>query len=235
MDINYQALFVQLLLTAVVVAVIWIWFKMGALEAEAVNTSRLIHKRKQHYIRYKSRRKELLNKNSAYIKKCEDIWKEQILLKYDLEIELRSKVIYVRDKTKVFKFKINNQNAIDNLWDIMLNKFQICDYDSMLRVIKESTVWEWSAAKYEEKDLVKVDINNCTEKELADLPLISVILAKKIIKYRQDISGFKTKEEFFQYIGSKQYCAEILSDKITVNKIKRPKKIKLWKERKVDF
>ena len=117
----------------------------------------------------------------------------------------------------------------------MLDRFQECNYDSMLKAIKDSATWEWSSVKYEEKDINKVDINNCTEKELSDLPCISLIVAKKLVKYRQKIEGFKNQEEFFEYLGLKQNIRDILSDRIIIKKIKLPKKIKLTKERKIDL
>lgn len=177
----------------------------GAANCEDVNDfKRLIRTilvNPPNYRRYKSKRLELLNKNSDYLQKYEDIWKEQILIKPDLEIELKIKVIYIRDKRRIFKFRINDLNTTDNIWNIMLDRFQECNYDSMLKAIKDSATWEWSSVKYEEKDINKVDINNCTEKELSDLPCISLIVAKKLVKYRQKIEGFKNQEEFFEYLG----------------------------------
>jgi len=225
----------------ILLAIFFIWLaKKDIIEFSDVNDIKRIfhvfHRNPPYYRnRYGTKRIKLLNKNSEYLQKYEDIWKEQLLLKSDLEIELKIKTIYIRDKTRIFKFKINNQNSIDNIWDIMLDKFQESNYDSLLKSIKETTIWEWSGIKYEENIVQKVDINNCSEKDLSDLPCISLIIAKKLVKHRQEIKGFKNKEEFFEYLALKPNIINILSDRIIIKKIKLPKRIKLTKERKIDL
>ena len=70
---------------------------------------------------------------------------------------------------------------------------------------------------------------------MADLPGISVITAKRIVKYRKDIKGFKSIEEFYEFLNLKQHFRDILTDRIEIKKIVLPKKIKLFKERKIDL
>ena len=224
----------------IIISTLLIWLVIaGKIEFEDTNaiknTLRIFRTNPPYYRGVPKKRIDLLNINSNYLQEYEDIWKEQILIKQNLEAELKIKVIYIRDNSRVFKFKINDFNAIDNLWDIILSNFATCNYDTILKIIKESTIWEWSGVKYEEKTINKVDINNCNEHELADLPGISIITAKKIVKYRKDIKGFKSTEEFYEFLDLKQHFRNILTDRIEIKKIKLPKKIKLLKERKIDL
>ena len=45
-----------------------------------------------------------------------------------------------------------------------------------------------------------IDVNNCSEIELKNLPGINIIMAKKIIIRREEVGGFKSIEEFIQYL-----------------------------------
>lgn len=224
----------------IIISALLIWLvKTGKVEFEDTNaiknTIRLFRTNPPYYRGIPKKRLHLLEINSSYLKDYDDLWKEQILIKPNLEAELKIKVIYIRDNSRVFKFKINDFNAIDNLWDIILSNFAISNYDTMLKIIKESTVWEWSGVKYDEKSINKIDINNCSESELSDLPGISIITAKKIIRYRKEILGFKSIEDFFEFLGLKQHFREILTERIDIKKMKLPKTIKLTKERKIDL
>ncbi|MBR6162721.1 helix-hairpin-helix domain-containing protein [bacterium] len=51
----------------------------------------------------------------------------------------------------------------------------------------------------EKSNSPKIDINSASEEELKELPGINIILAKKIIKRREETGGFKNFNEFVNY------------------------------------
>ena len=50
-----------------------------------------------------------------------------------------------------------------------------------------------------------LDINSCTEEKLAELPGISLVMAKKAIDYRSEHGGFQSADEFFEVIQLKPH------------------------------
>ena len=60
------------------------------------------------------------------------------------------------------------------------------------------------------------DINKITEEEFVKLPGVNVILAKRIVRYREAIDGFKTKEEFYEFCKFKPHFIGQLDNLITV-------------------
>jgi len=81
----------------------------------------------------------------------------------------------------------------------------------------------------------KLDINNASEVELTALPGISIVLAKKIIKKRDDIGGFKDENEFLQFTQLKPHMRVQLRELICVKKMRGSGKIKRNNERSVDL
>ena len=81
----------------------------------------------------------------------------------------------------------------------------------------------------------KVDINNCSEVELTELPGVSIVLAKKAIKKRDEIGGFKSAEDFFLFLKLKPHLQKQLNDLIIVEKMKNKPRRFLNKERKIDL
>lgn len=61
-----------------------------------------------------------------------------------------------------------------------------------------------------------VDVNRAPESELAGLPGVGLILAKKAVQYREANRGFRTVDEFFQVLGLKPHVAERLRPLVTV-------------------
>ena len=86
-----------------------------------------------------------------------------------------------------------------------------------------------------EKPKEKLDINNCSEAELTALPGISVVLAKKIIKKREEIGGFKKIDDFFLYLKLKPHMENQLKELIKVEKMKGSVTRILNTERKIDL
>lgn len=81
----------------------------------------------------------------------------------------------------------------------------------------------------------KVDINNCSIIEITDLPGINIVLSKRIIKKREEIGGFKTTKEFFDFINLKPHFVEQLKQQIFITKMRGTLKIQRSSERSIDF
>ena len=81
----------------------------------------------------------------------------------------------------------------------------------------------------------KLDINNASEVELTALPGINIVLAKRIIKKRDEMNGFKDVNEFLQFIQLKSHMEMQLRDMVCVKKMQGKKHIMRNKERRVDL
>ena len=81
----------------------------------------------------------------------------------------------------------------------------------------------------------KTDINNCSEIELTELPGISIVLAKKIIKRREEINGFKSVEDFFVFLKLKPHMENQLKSRIKTEKMRGSIIQKKHSERSIDF
>lgn len=87
------------------------------------------------------------------------------------------------------------------------------------------------------KHIKIVDINSADEKEIAKLPGINIIMAKRIIKYRELHDGFKSAEEFYKEFKIKPHFQKKLEVQICFKKVgkKKKKKKKSPDERIIDF
>ncbi len=81
----------------------------------------------------------------------------------------------------------------------------------------------------------KIDINNSSESELIGLPGINVILAKKIIKFREEEHQFYSVQEFLRVMKIKPHFAKQLKDLVIVRKINIQKVKKAKRERIIDI
>lgn len=81
----------------------------------------------------------------------------------------------------------------------------------------------------------KIDINRSSESELIALPGINVVLAKKIIKYREEHQQFYSVDEFLRVMKIKPHFAKQLKNLVTVTKINAKKVKKAKRERIIDF
>ena len=72
------------------------------------------------------------------------------------------------------------------------------------------------------------DINNCTTEQLSMLPGITLIIAKKLIKYREDNGCFNTVTDFWTIAGL-SFKQRIEIEKVAVLKAKKIKKSKFAK------
>ncbi len=79
------------------------------------------------------------------------------------------------------------------------------------------------------------DVNNASEAELTALSGINIVLAKKIIKYRDTVRPFKSVDDFIAVMGIKPHFAKRLRDEICVNKVNIKKVRKAKAERIIDL
>lgn len=81
----------------------------------------------------------------------------------------------------------------------------------------------------------KIDINKSSESELIGLPGINIVLAKKIIKFREEQRQFYSVQDFLRTMKIKPHFAKQLEDLITISKINIQKVKKAKKERIIDI
>ena len=137
-----------------------------------------------------------------------------------------------------------NDNIFERTFDDICTSFsESANYSGIIEVLKsrfrihETTpkpkVQPQRPVKVEEEDkpikltarnTQKIDINSADEKEMAKLPGISIIIAKKIIKYRTLHNGFKTLEEFYREMKIKPHFQTQLNDLICIYRAKNNKK-----------
>lgn len=69
----------------------------------------------------------------------------------------------------------------------------------------------------------KIDISIATEKQLIDLPLLTVIDAKRAIDYREEHSGFESVDEFFDVINAKPHIIAKLDSVLIISNPRKDK------------
>lgn len=81
----------------------------------------------------------------------------------------------------------------------------------------------------------KLDINNASEIELTSLPGISIVTAKKLIKKREEINGFKSVNDVFLFLRLKPHMQTQLENLICVKKMKGNLSVQRYNERSIDL
>lgn len=113
--------------------------------------------------------------------------------------------------------------------------------ESRLVAEKDKNVEAVNAQKHSDSDILDVteesliDVNNCSEAEMTALPGINVILAKKIIKFREEERAFKSVEDFLKTMKIKPHFAVQLEGKVCCNKINMRKVKRAKSERIIDI
>ena len=85
------------------------------------------------------------------------------------------------------------------------------------------------------ENIEKLDINNASQMELTALPGVNVIMAKRIIKRREELRGFKSVNAFLDFIKLSPHAQSVVKERVCVNKMKGSLKIERNKERKIDL
>lgn len=89
--------------------------------------------------------------------------------------------------------------------------------------VKEKNVEEEKGimTSVEETVNVKIDVNKASAEEIASLPGINIVAAKKVIEYRNTKGYFKTKEEFIKFTGVKDYFVSKIDSMIEINELEK--------------
>ena len=69
------------------------------------------------------------------------------------------------------------------------------------------------------KKNLEIDINNASEEEIAKIPGVTIVQAKKVIKYIQINNGFKTKEEFIKFLKPTQRLVQTIEDSVIIQEV----------------
>ena len=162
------------------------------------------------------------------------------------------------------KFRIVSSSVHDyiDLWDMFCKKFSHnTSYSGLLEMSKrfKATAYEYSIKQVSNTTTFanninsvnrenvialgttkakteKLDVNNCSEIELTALPGISIVMAKKAIKKREEIGGFKTIDDFFLFMRLRPHMEQQLRELVSVKKMKGArKKMERNSERSVDL
>ena len=208
------------------------------------------------------RRRTALDTAKIYLAPYTDIWRNLKLSNRFCQIRLGTDgtTITAKEKGKdltsyrTFKIVSSKVHSPIDLWNMFcINFSHNKTYDGLVEdcklyrvVIKESVVATSYAPSYKSKNLKpaerfsaqveeKIDVNNASEIELTELPGISIVMAKKIIKKREEINGFKNVNEFFVFLKLKPHMEEQLRNLVVVKKMQGSVKIERFTERNVDL
>ena len=160
-----------------------------------------------------------------------------------------------------FRIIRSNVHPIQELWNMFCISFshnttfdglvQLCNTFSAEIELKGETVNLGKSGKeqsydYLKTDLVstkneiisekeKLDINNASEVELTALPGVSIVMAKKLIKKREEIGGFKSVNDVCLFLKLKPHMQTQLEKLICVKKMKGNMDLKRYNERRIDL
>ena len=195
-------------------------------------------------------REDALKTAKMYLSPYDNIWNNLKLSNRFCELTLKNGTIRGKDLFQVgnnFRILKSKVYSIDALWNLLCHSFsnditysqllKSCDnLNVSIKEIKSSSITKIGTERHKNTNpYIKVDINNCSEAELTALPCVNIIMAKRIVKKRDEICGFKTIEDFFLFLKLKPHSREILKDRIEINKMQVEKRILLNNERKIDF
>ena len=209
------------------------------------------------------RRLYALNAAKLYLSPYDDIWKNLRLsnkfctlrLTYNQGIEGTEKTSAGRPYRK-FKIISSRVHSMSDLWDMFcLNFKHNTSYDGLVEdcqafntvidekiigIDEQQNVPQINHSTNKKVDIVlqdveKIDINNASELEITSLPGISIVIAKKIIRKREEINGFKNMDEVFAFLNLKPHIENQVKQLICIKPKEGSLKIERYTERRVDF
>ena len=207
------------------------------------------------------RRREALRTAQIYLSPYKDIWRSlKLSNKFcSLKLGMDGLTITASEKSaanqayRTFRVIESRVHSMQDLWDMFCISFSHnTTYDGLVNdcrlyqaVIEEKIIGDPKTlnsaspapklSKTPLKPIEKTDINNASEIELTALPGISIVTAKKIIKKREEIGGFKNIKDFFLYLKFKPHMQNQLNSLVCVNKMKGSLNIERYQERSVDL
>ena len=150
---------------------------------------------------------------------------------------LNSTVHSYRDLWNMFCLGYSHNTTYDGLIENCI-KYHVSIYEYATQTAKKNTPIvknQNSKTVQLASNAEKLDINNCSEIELTSLPGVSIVMAKKAIRKREEIGGFKTIEDFCLFLKLKPHIETQLRDKIIAKKMKIVQKTQRNAERSVDL
>jgi DNA uptake protein ComE-like DNA-binding protein len=72
-------------------------------------------------------------------------------------------------------------------------------------------------------DTTPVDINNAAEEQIATLPSIGFIVAKRIVNVRQERGGFRSVEDLANSVNLSPHVVERIRPLVSISPSHRPK------------
>jgi len=205
-------------------------------------------------------RRKALKNASIYLAPYKNIWRDLKLSNRHcfLYLDKDGKIIGKNKKPPYCSFRVVNSavHSYDELWNIFCRYFSFqtsyaglkencskfgakyieeIDADNTTPLEIESTSKELRTENLYPLKREAVDINNCPEIELTELPGINIVMSKKIIKKREEIGGFKNVDEFFMFIKLKPHMEQQLKDMVKIEKMKGYIQKKLNNERSIDL
>ena len=206
-----------------------------------------------------SKRKQVLKKAASFLAPYKNIWKDLKLSNKYCILRLGNDGVMITAKEKIepyrrFRIVSSKVHGYKDLWEMFCLAFshdltydmllELCD-TYKLTIIEENVPViqpqkQDSNSNKEAKlkpidDLEKLDINNCSEVEMTALPGVSIVMAKRAVKRREEIGGFKTIEDFFSFLNIKPHMQEQLRFKIVARKKKGSLYRQNSSERQIDI
>ncbi len=211
------------------------------------------------------RRQMALNEAKIYLAPYNDIWKNlrlsnkyctlrlgydgQTITAYDIGRNrsfkvVRSRVHAYSDLWDMFCMSFSHQTTFDELVKLC-EKFQVSidingeqkdlyNKDEKLKPDKpEIDVVKTEGVSINKKE--KIDVNNSSEVELTALPGVSIVMAKKLIKKREEIGGFKSVNDVCLFLHLKPHMQKQLEQLICVKKMKGSVNLQRYNERRIDL
>lgn len=153
---------------------------------------------------------------SQYLKPYTNIWNELILQNEFCKISLLNGQISVTDLITKATFSFDEYDLLVgndylSLWDFFCMNFSgETTFDAIIQSCKMMELpYEIKISRLPKIEKIetpnpivenKIDINNASLEEIKSLPFINTALAKRIIKKREEIGGFKTVEAVCLYL-----------------------------------
>ena len=205
-------------------------------------------------------RRKALKEAQIYLAPYKNIWGDLRLSNHYCSLYLDQKGVTISGKEKrhpyrTFKIVYTKVHTNRELWNLFCRYFSYnTHYEGLIescdrfgaKYVEEYGAPDSSAPQNAldmsgneklapETDKELVDINNCSEIELTELPGISIVMAKKIIKKREEIGGFKNTAEFFAMLNLKQHMVFRLQKMVKVEPMRGYVKKELNSERHLDL
>ena len=208
------------------------------------------------------RRKMALKSASMFLAPYKNIWGSlKLSNKYcSLRLGTRGVSITARDsldQNRSFRVAESKVHSFNDLWDMYCMNFshnttfdelvQLSNMFNAVLIISDNKA-EQQKSKSQDNNLNSVtnqknnsekkellDVNNASEVELTALPGVSIVMAKKLIKKREEIDGFKSVSDVCLFLKLKPHMQSQLESLICVKKMKGSIQIKRYEERSIDL